>query len=407
MSGAQSGRSSAVGFAIESAFRSAPLTNLSGNVYNAGIAATNPMRFIGVEPGGGYPTKPTKDVASTEQDGDFEVHRITLTGKLYDGKDSWKLDPENAYYPLLGILGRDVESTVTSGVYDHVMYAKFPHYMPSFTQEESFGDATNGQLSTGVCFNEITLNHTAILMMEANYYAHRQIPNRYPAAGGVDTDYDFTSTAGLLPSQLGGDHTKQVKINLSPNYVDVAQTNCGNGPLVFANMFNGNAAGFSSAFVTLNDNPITADFLPGFSVKLTRDIERNMVGGSGYDASVPVAGGFSVSGKMDIIFRDNQVIQGTLANCKFGINMLFRGAQIGSTGYYYEYELYLPHLKFMDADRTRADKTMTVGGNFQAKKDPVLGYSCQIRLRNAFTHAALAGQYPQDGAGLGGWLSTA
>jgi hypothetical protein len=391
--GAQSGRSSAVGWGIESAFRSAPLTNLSGSVYRAGIDATNPMRFVGVEPGGGYPTKPTKDVSTTEQDGDYETHRITLTGKLYDGKDSWKMDPENAYYPLLGITGRDVENTITAGVYDHVMYHKFPGYMPSFTQEESFGDASSGQLSTGVCFNEVTINHNAILMMECSYYAHRQIPNRYPAAGGVDTDYDFTNAAGLLPSQLGGDHTKQVKINLSPSYVDVAETNCGNGPLVFANMANGNAASyagasgaaFSSAFVTLNDNAIQADFLPGFSIKMTRDIERNMVGGSGYDASVPVAGAFTVSGKMDIIFRDNQ---------------------IGSTGYYYEYEVYLPHVKFLDADRTRADKTMSVGGNFHAKKDPVLGYSCRIRLRNAFTHASLAGGYPQAGNGLGGWAST-
>lgn len=365
------------------------------------------MRFVGVEPGGGYPTKPDKDTGDSEQDGDFETNRITLTGKMYDGKDSWKFDPENAYYPLLGILGRDVEATVTSGVYDHVMYHKYPGYMPSFTQEESFGDGTSGQLSTGVCFHDVTINHNAILMMDANYYAFRQIPNRYPAAGGTDTDYDFTSTAGLLPSQLGGDHTKQVKINLSPSYVDVAETNCGNGPLVFANMFNGNAAGFSSTFLTLNDAPIAADIVVGNSVQFSRDIERFMVGGSGFDAGTPVANGFQVSGKVDILFRDNAIIGATLANCKFGLNILFRGAQIASTGYYYEYELYIPNFKFLDADRTRVDKSMRVGGNFRAKKDRVLGYSARVRLRNAFTHAALAGAVPQAGNGLGGWSAAA
>lgn len=400
----QSGRSSVVGFAIESAFGSVPLTSLGGNVYSVGIAGTNPNRFFAVDPGGGYDTDPTKDVGTDEQDGDFENHRITLTGKQYPGDDTFKIDPENLYYPLLGLLGRDVETTLGGGAYRHV----FTHqkYMPSFTQEEQFGDATNGRLSAAVVMDAINITHSAILMAKINYHAHRQIPNRYPGPGGTDVDYDFTNVAGLLPSQLGGDHTKTTKLTVVPGYVDVAEGNCGNGPLVFANARTGTAAGFSNAYITLNDVGYDAKILPGWTLDIMRNIESHMIAGSGFDPAAPVANEFMASGKMDVLFIDNTIPQATLSNCKFGINMAFQGPQIGSSGFYYLYEVYLPRVKFLKANMRRVGKSMMTGGTFQTEKDAALGYSCKITLQNSFTHASLAGTQPQLGGGLGGWVAS-
>src|SRR5438105_116436 len=99
MAGGQSGRSSAVGFCVESAFGNVPITVDTGNNYLVGIATTNPHRFMKVEPGGGYDINPTKDVAVDEQDGDFEINRITHTGNTYTGKDTFKVDPETLHYP--------------------------------------------------------------------------------------------------------------------------------------------------------------------------------------------------------------------------------------------------------------------------------------------------------------------
>ena len=402
MANPQSGRASAVGLVMETSFRSVPLTLISGSTYSVGIVGTNPNRFFVAEAGGGFDTAPVKDIGTDEQDGDFEMHRVTLTGKNYPGKDTFKLDPENLYYPALGIFGRDVETTLAAGAYRHV----FSHNKlcaPSFTCEEQFGDGSSGRLSSGVVMDALRLTHNAILMAEIDYHAHRQIPNRYPAAGGLDVDYDFTSVAGLLPSQLGGDHTKQTKLTLVPGYVDVAEGNCGNGPLVFANSATGTAAGFSNAYVTLNDVGYAANVLPGWNVDIARNIESHMVAGSGYDPAAPVANELNVSGKLDILFADNTIPLNTLANCKFGINMRFVGAQIGATGFYYSYEIYIPRLKFLKSNMLRVGKTMTTGGTFQAERDSVLGYSVLVTLQNSYTHATLAGLYPQLGGGLSGW----
>lgn len=404
MAGAQSGRGSSVGFVIESAFRSAPVTNISGNNYYPGIPATNPNRFFIAEPGGGYSPKPTKDVGESEIDGNFSIKRVTMTGKTYEGKDSFKVDPENLYYPLLGILGKDVESTLTSGALHHVM-TPYKH-LPSFTQEEQFGDATYGRLSTGVVFSGLNLTFGAILMAELTYHAHRQIPNRYPA-GTNDVDYDYTSTPALLPSQLGGDGTKLVKLTVAPTYVDVAEGNCGNGPLVFANMQFGSESGFSNSFLTINDVAYAGKILPGYNVQLTRNIESWMTGGSGYDPGQPVGNVFSASGKLTFLFEDNTIPANVNANCKFGINMKFIGAQIASTGFYYTLEIFLPRVKFLESDGPiRNDKTMTVGGSFQAEYDAAAQTECKITLRNSFTHAALAGTESGTVGGLGGWTAT-
>lgn len=403
----QSGRSSAVGLAIESVYGNAPITVVSGSNYNIGILSTNPLRFFIVEPGGGFPVKPTKVIGDAEIDGDFEVHRTTLTEKLYDGKDTFKLDPENAYYPLLGMLGRDVETTLAAGAYQHVMYHSFPGYQPSFTMEEQFGDATSGRLSSGICVAALNINHAAILTGDMTLYAKRQIPNTYPAAANVDTAYDFTNQYGLLPSQLGGDHTKMVKLTPVPSYVDVAEGNCGNGPLVFANAVNGSASGFSNTFITINDVAYPAKITPGWTIDFARGIERFMTGGSGYDADTPVASGFKASGKMEVLFTENTFPANTLANCKFGINMKFIGPQIGSTGFYYSYEIYCPRVKFLDSNVARDDKAIFTGGAFQCEKDASLGYSARVTLVNSFTHASLAGQHSSYIGGLGGWTAAA
>lgn len=403
----QSGRSSAVGLAIESVYGNVPLTAGAGNLNSIGIPATNPLRFFMVEPGGGFPVKPTKEV-STDIDGDFQRHRIIMTGKLYDGKDTFKFDPENAYYPFLGMIGRDVETTLAAGAYQHVFYDGFPLYQPSFTMEEQFGDATSGRVSSGVCFAALSINHAAVISGSATLYAKRQIPNRYPAAALVDTDYDFTNQAGLLPSQMGGDHTKQIKLTLSPSYVDVAEQNCGNGPLVYANNSTGTAAGFSNTFMTINDVAYPVKILPGWTCDFARAIERFMTGGSGFDADTPVGSGFDVSGKMDVLFTENTFPSNVLANCKFGVNMRFVGAQIGATGFYYTYEIFLPRMRFLDTDVSRDDKAIFTGGSFHCERDPSLGYTAKVVLINSFTHASLAGQHGAYlGSGLGGWLPTA
>lgn len=402
----QSGRTSVVGLCIESSFRSAPLTLLSGSVYNVGITGTNPMRFFTVEPGGGYTDGTTKEVGTDEQDGDSSIHRVTLTGKTYPGKDSAKLDPENLYYPLLGVFGKDVETTLTSGAYRHVFTPTLRN-MPSFSMEEQYGDGSNGRLSTGVLIPGLHITHAAVLQWQADYYGHRQIPNRYPAAAGLDTDYDFTSVAGLLPSQLGGDHTKQVKLNLAPTSVDVAEGNCGNGPLVHANMRTGTASGFSTGFITLNDVIIDAKIQPGWVLDTVRDVESHMTGGSGFDPTDPVGNVINVSGKMDVLFTDNTIYEANLANCKLGINMVYVGAQIASTGYYYSYEVYLPRVKLINAPVNRSQKTMMVPLTFQAEKDAALGYEIKVTLQNAYTHATLAGGTASyTGGALGGWSSS-
>lgn len=399
----QSGRSSSVALAIESLFCAAPLSG-SGNPYTLGIPSTNPMRAFTVQPGGGFGVKPTKEVGKNELDGDFSIKRTTMTAKPYDGKDSFKVDPENLYYWLLGLFGRDVETTLASGAYQHV----FTHnkYMPSFVMEEQFGNATSGRLSTGLCVGGINLVHSGILMAEATYYAHRQIPNRYPNGALTDTDYDFTSSPGILPSQLGGDWSKTVKLTTTPTYVDVAEGNCGNGPLVFASMQNGSASGFSSNFITINDVAYAGKILPGYNVDFMRDIERFQVGGGGYDFTQPVGNDFDVNGKWTLLFEDNTIPANVLANCKFGINMKFVGPQIGNTGFNYSYELYLPRVKMLDADVIRTDKAIITGGSFQAEKDAVLGYEAKITLVNSFTHASLAGTVASNPGGLGGWAAS-
>lgn len=403
MGNPQSGRSSVVLLGIESSFRAAPLTLLSGVVYNAGIAGTNPMRAFTVEPGGGYADGTTKEVGVDEQDGDSNIHRVTLTGKTYPGKDTAKLDPENFYYPGLGCLGRDVETTLAAGAYKHVLTPTLRH-MPSFVMEEQYGDASSGRFSTGVIIPALHITHGAILQWQADYYAHRQIPNRYPNSTQIDTDYDFTNVAGLLPSQLGGDHTKQIKLNLAPTSVDVAEGNCGNGPLVHANMRFGTASGFSAGFITLNDAIIDARIQPGWGLDIVRDIESHMSGGSGFDPTDPVANVTNVSGKMDFLFTDNTIAAANLSNCKFGINMQYVGAQIGSTGYYYSYEVYLPRVKLLNAPVTRMGKTMMLNTTFQAEKDSSLGFEVKITLVNSFTHATLSGTTATyGGGGLGGF----
>lgn len=405
MGNPQSGRQSIVGLAIESSFRSAPLTSLGGNVYNVGIVNTNPMRFFTAEPGGGFADGTTKEVGTDEQDGDAEIHRVTLTGKTYQGKDSAKLDPENLYYPALGIFGRDVETTLAAGAYKHI-FTPTVRSFPSYTMEEQYGDKSSGRLSTGLIFPGLHITHGAILQWQTDYYAHRQIPNRYPAGGYVDTDYDFTSAAALLPSQLGGDGTKTVKLNLVPTSIDVAEGNCGNGPLVHGAMRFGNAAGFGSTFVTLNDVAVDARIQPGWVLDIVRDIESHMSGGSGFDPTDPVANVFNVSGKMDVLFLDNTITAANLSNCKFGINMQYVGAQIASTGFYYSYEIYLPRVKLLNAPVTRSQKTMMVPLTFQAEYDPSLGYSAKMTLQNSYTHAALLGGGGGSGGVGGGWAPT-
>lgn len=221
----QSGWTSAVGLAIETQWRQVPMTG-AGNPRTIGIAGTNPLRFQIVEPSTGI--EPVAMIESKgEVDGSVENMRQTLLAKTYKGQFSFPVDPETLYYWALGMLGRDVQSTIAAAaggnpaVYDHVMT---PYLRaPSFTIEEDLGTKVWGKLTSGVLVEGLSLDLSQMVTAKAMVCGHRHIPNSYPVSG-ADTEFLFGSNASLLPQVMGGDGTYEVVSTAAPGYVDVAST---------------------------------------------------------------------------------------------------------------------------------------------------------------------------------------
>ncbi len=382
----QPGWTSAVGVAIESQWRTVPLTG-SSNPRTIGIAGSNPLRFQIVEPSVGI--EPVAVIESKDEvDGSVENVRQTLLAKTYKGQFSFPVDPETLYYWALGMLGRDVQTTVAGGVYDHVMT---PYLRaPSFTVEEDPGTRVWGKLTSGVLVEGLSLDFGQMLTAKAICTGHRHIPNTYPLAG-VNTQYPFGSNAALLPIQMGGDGTYEVISTASPAYVDVAAVASGNGPLTWASLQYGNQTGFSAAYLTISGQPVSLELLAGSTLEMSRKLDSRQSGGSGYDAGAATGGKVKGKGKLVAIYQNMALPAAVMDFSQVGLNLLFRGPQIGASGFYYELEIYLPHIKLSRAPVGEQSDTILINSDYEVRVDPTLGHSLQIRLRNTFTNASMTG----------------
>src|SRR5690242_12722802 len=100
---------SAIGLALEEQWGKVPLT-----ANQVGKTAA-PMRFMTVEPDGGFIPRLDMSVPTDEVDGSPETRRSILQSKDYEGGFQFKVDAENMIYPCLGVLGRCVQSALGSG----------------------------------------------------------------------------------------------------------------------------------------------------------------------------------------------------------------------------------------------------------------------------------------------------
>lgn len=415
---AQSGLPTSVGLCLESSFRVPPITLLSGSNYAIGITGTNPHRFWVVEPGGGIEGTPTVEHPEDEIDGSIMPVRTILTGKEYNGSFTWKADPENLYYPLLGILGKDVQTILnasgsnnTAQVSNHVFTPNI--FAPSFTSEEEFGDHNYGRVSSGVVIPEFSLDFSAIVTATASFYGHRQVPNVYPASSGADTEYDFTSAGtDLIPDQMGGNGTKTWQRTASPTYVDVAQGANGNGPLVHGGITFGSVGGnFASAYLTYtaNDGTVTpytgAQILPGLNIRWSRKVDSQMIFGSGFDKGAVTGSQLVCGGRISLLFSDTTILKRVMGHATWGLNFKVRGNKIGSTTQCYTLEVYLPHLTLLNVPVNIPDGPIIINSDFVATKDPSLGYHSKVTLINTVDNTSLGGGASTNGAagGLGGW----
>lgn len=397
----QSGIPSAVGLCLESTWGVPPTTATSGNARAIGIVNTNPHRFFVVDPGGGFPPRPEVVTPHDEIDGDIELKRTMLTSKSYSGGFSLKADPEALYYILLGIFGKDVQTTLESGVYKHVFTKNV--YVPSFTLEEIFGDQTYGRVSSGIHIDRVELDFARILTARFNAYAQHQIPNTY-LESGVQTDYDFTSGQLVMPTIMGGNGVKTWARTASPGYIDVAQGNNGTGPLVFAGAGYGSEAAFSASYVQIDNVNYGISLLEGSSLTIDRTIDRRMTGGSGHDIGACVGNQLVVSGNLNALFTDNYIPRAALRHSKVGINLKFSGIAVGLSNVY-SLEVYLPHVKLSDTGPDIPGGTIMLNSRFTAKQSASEGYSVKVTLVNTFTNASLSGNAPNAG-GLGGWSAS-
>jgi hypothetical protein len=382
--------------AIESAFRSAPLTLIGGTVYAVGNPATNPLRYAILEPSQGIEAQVEID-SGKEVDGDFQQRRATLTGKTYSGEVVLKADPENLYYLLLGMFGRDLQTTLhvqdaqhSPAAYSHTFLPG--RTAPSFTVEEDLADGTNGRLTSGVIVSRLEFDFGKIVTVKAQLEGYRQIPNTYTNAGGVATQYGFGSVAGLLPAQMGGDGTKQVIATASPGYVDVAQGQSGDGPLVFAGLGTGTQAGFGAAYLLVNGTPVAVEILEGSRIVVEREIDSRMAAGSGFDRGAVTANKFLVTGQLVALYEDMTLPANMLQFSQLALDLLFTGAPIGTSGYSYSLEFHVPHLKLTKAPVGEAVDTIVINSDFVTRKDDVLGYTVKVIAQNSVNNVALAGQ---------------
>ncbi len=391
----QSGITSAVGMALESTWTTVPLTTSV-----VGIASTNPCRFAIVESGSGMDPEVTRETKD-EIDGDVSIRRSILTAKDYKGKFTHWMDGENAYYPLLGMFGRDIQTTSTAptstvtGTYKHQFRAGL--YAPSFSIEEGIGNKTYGRLSSGAVIEELTITFGPTATIEYSVTAARQMTNQYPNASGVLTQYDFTSTPSVLPNQMGGNGTITAGINPAPTYVDVLQ-----GVFVFANIGVGTK---QASILEINGSAANITFLEGSSVTFKRTVESDMIAGSGFEPGAFTGGKFSVTGKIKGLYVDNGIPLAMLSDSQVSLNFLIKGPSIPTTPDSYSIELHVPNMRLDKAPVPLDNKAIMIDADFLGLKDPTAGYDASVFLLNTFSNATLGGTSPGAG-GLGGWAAS-
>mgnify|MGYP000179828522 CR=1 FL=1 len=404
---AESGILSAVGLCIESVWRKVPHTGTA-----VGVSTTNPHRFFTVEPGGGFVARPDIMVPADEIDGEIELKRTILGAKDYEGGFSFKADAENLLYPLLGVFGKDIQTQI-SGTTTTTITAAYSHlftpnlYAPSFTVEEKYGRGNSGRLSSGVIFNQLDLAFGRVVTASLRGVAYRQIPNTYPNASGVDTDYDFTSSSGALPGQMNdGVYTDNIAITSSPTYIDVYPSNLGNGPFSFGGMSYGSESGFSSSYCKIDDVAVDVKILEGFNLSIARGLESHHIAGAGYDPGDCTGNGIAVTGNIGILYSNNSINSAVLKKSKFSFNFKITGISIGNSGQKYTIEVYIPRARFIESSTDLVAGAMTAGGNFVAEKDTSLGYGVKITLINTTSVSSLGGKVSSSPGGMGGWSNS-
>ncbi len=403
-----SGMSGAVGMAVESVFCSVPLSG-SAAPYVAGIPSTNPMRFCAIEPGNGISGEPLLDL-KPEIDGMVEQKRITLVGKQYKGELSVRADSENLYYPMLGILGRDIQALVQAQDASHSP-AMFRHVMtpgksvPSFTVEEQTGDGTNGRLTSGAVIEEVTLDFGEIVTAVMSIVAHRQIPNSYPDSSGVSRSIQFGALPAILPVQMGGDGVKTVIQNPLPSFVDVQGGSSGNGPLVFAAM--GVGTQIVGGFLSVNGVVVPVQLLPGTRVVLKRAIDSRQIAGSGYDPGAILCAEFTVTGRLVCLYQDMNLPAALMNFSQCAINLKVTGGLVGTSGTAATLEVWLPHVKLQRAPVPHAAGAIVINADFVAMYDAIAGHSVQVTLVNSLDASQLGGGAgtATGTGGPGGWLA--
>lgn len=430
----QSGILSAVGLVPENVWRDVPLTVLSGTNYGVGVTNQNPHRFCILEPGGGLPAQPEIFVGDGEVDGDVETNRTGKLSMSYGGGYSFKADAENLHYPLLGVLGRDIQTqiqtattAITSNVYRHVFT---PNKLAnSFACEEIFGDGTYGRLSGGVLVQRVELDFGRIVMARMNLMPYRQVPNHYHNSSDVLTDYTFGSTAAVIPSQMSslGDGTNTWQRTAAPGYVDVNQEQpeeiWGTGPFVFAGWRNGTATVSGSSilagapdFTTVNSAYLAIDgvaytgveILEGMSLWIDRKIDSSMIGGSGYDMGSCTGSGVTIGGNITLRFTDDTAYRAAIRHSRVAINFRLVGVKIGTGGTKrYQIEVFIPNCKLtVPQGPFLNDGPIDISCTWRARKDPTLGYSLLIALQNQFDTSQVGGQMRNEASKPLGWVAT-
>ncbi len=403
---AQTGITTAIGFALEQDWRTAPITVDSGALNKIGIVDNSPERFWTLEPGSGLPARPDIVAPDNELDGDIQVTRTILAGKTYNGSLSFKADGENLYDALLGLFGKDVQTQIqtaatgiSANVFSHVFTPGV--YFPSHTCEEIFGDHTIGRVSTGVVIQSLNLTFGRILMAAMNSIPYRQIPNQYPDGSGVLTDYQFDNTARVIPVQMGGNGTKTWKRTATPTYVDVQQEQgtikYGNGPFVFAGMTYGLQAGnFAAAFMTVDDSPVSLDILEGMTLNMSRRVDATMTAGSGFDPGACTGSQWVAAGRIPILYKDTTMQLAALRHSKIALNFQIVGVHIGTGGTKnYVIDVFIPNMRISVPEGPNSvDGPMMTGGDWVARRDPSTGYVIQVTLQNTVDNRRLGQMYP-------------
>ncbi len=412
----QSGTPGAVGLTVEGTFKTAPITNVGGNLNAIGIANTNPERFFIVDPGGGMGCEPQIEVPRGEIDGQRAPKRSVYHAHgpdgTYPGEFTFRSDAENLYYPLLAALGRDVQTQLTASAastpYKHAMYPG-RLYRPSFTVEEVLGDGTYGRVTSGCICPSLELDFNDDVTARMRLVGYGQSPNHF-----LGVDYDFGSVAGIIPASMGGDLIKTWKTTASPTFIDIPRGSPGigqgNGPFVFEGMGFGGEAGFSSHFILVDGSPFTNDpyFIRGMTLAFTNAIQSFMTGGSGFEANATCLNETMCEGKLPVLFVDNQLVLAGRRHSKVSMNFKVTGMAIGATNQYYSIEVHIPQMSFVSTPPGNTNTALMNNSAFTCIYDDSAGYDIKVTLTNTTSNTLLAGKYASVSSpgGLGGYVIT-